>query len=298
MSVPIIKVGFCVAYDWPLLKKSLSRVYDHADVICLSLDKDRCSWNGTPFDFDEEAFFNWVGKIDIQKKIQVYEDDFHLESLSSLENDNRQRMLMSLFLGEGGWHVQIDADEYFFDFGKFRNYLLSINPSPSGQEKPINIFANGISLIKKVKDGYLYVNNKKNTYEEIPIATNKPEYLAARRNSHFNHLSPFFLLHETWARGEQELWNKINSWGHDNDFISKESYFNIWKVLDEFNYKYLKDFHPLNEATWQGLGYVPHLDIDRAINWFQVNGGLNVSSFYLKRRNSRIIQGLKQRIMN
>lgn len=41
-----IKVGFCVAYDWNLLHVSIPKIYDDADVICLSIDKNRRSWAG------------------------------------------------------------------------------------------------------------------------------------------------------------------------------------------------------------------------------------------------------------
>ena len=56
MNKPKIKVGFCVAYDWELLKNSIPRVYNAADTICLSIDKNRTSWSGKKYDFDESAF--------------------------------------------------------------------------------------------------------------------------------------------------------------------------------------------------------------------------------------------------
>lgn len=292
----VIKVGFCVAYDWELLKKAVPRVYHYSDVIYLSLDKNRRSWTGLPFDFNDHAFYEWVNSIDTDNKIKIFEENFFQSQLSSIENDNRQRTLMSEQMGKGGWHIQIDSDEYFFDFKAFRDYLLSINPNPTGYERPLNIECNWISLIKKTDRGYIYVSNKANEYETMPFATNKPEYLNARRNSHFNHLSPFFVLHETWARGEDELRRKLNSWGHDNDFLSKESYFKVWSSLDEFNYMYIRNFHPLNPNTWQKLDYVPHLDIDKVIDWLVHNNCINVTNSYLRTRNSRIIQGLKQRL--
>ena len=99
-----IKVGYCVAYDWELLKKSIPRVYDYADVICLSIDKNRRSWGGERYAFDEEAFLKWTKEIDVQSKLLIYEDDFFLPELQSIENDNRQRNLMAQFLGEGVRH--------------------------------------------------------------------------------------------------------------------------------------------------------------------------------------------------
>ncbi|NJL12531.1 MAG: hypothetical protein HC913_05715 [Microscillaceae bacterium] len=94
MNKFLFKVGFCVAYDWELLKKSVPRVYEYADTICFSIDKNRKSWSGTPYNFDETAFQNFLFGVDVDKKIQVYEDDFSLSDLSPIENDNRQRTLM------------------------------------------------------------------------------------------------------------------------------------------------------------------------------------------------------------
>lgn len=291
-----IKVGFCVAYDWPLLKKSLPRVYESADIICLSLDAGRTSWSGTPFDFDSEAFYNWVSHIDKDKKIKIYEDNFYRSNYSPIENDNYQRKKMAEYLGTGGWHIQIDADEYFLDFGNFVKYLDSLIQQPTGLEKPINVSCNWVSLIKKTDRGYIYVKNRSNKYETVPFATTRPEYLNARVNSHFNHISPFFVLHETWARGEEQLWQKINSWGHDNDFGSKKSYFNLWKALDENNFYYIKNFHPLEPPVWQQLGFIPETEIEKAIHWLELNGGLHIDGRHLKYRNSRFLQSLKQHL--
>ena len=60
----LIKIGFCVAYDWHLLRYSLPLIYDHADYICLSIDKDRISWAGEKFSFDENSFKSFVQAID------------------------------------------------------------------------------------------------------------------------------------------------------------------------------------------------------------------------------------------
>ncbi len=31
---------------------------------------------------------------------------------------------------EGGWHIQIDADEYFLDFKGFVDFLIKLNDNP------------------------------------------------------------------------------------------------------------------------------------------------------------------------
>ena len=67
----MIKVGFWVSYDWEFLKHSLPRVYNSADIICLALDKDRHSWKCNPFDFNNDAFYTFVKRLDIQNKIDI-----------------------------------------------------------------------------------------------------------------------------------------------------------------------------------------------------------------------------------
>jgi hypothetical protein len=290
---PIIKVGFCVAYDWQLLKFSLPQVYALADSICLSLDKNRRSWSGSHYDFDKDAFLKFIQSIDHQNKIDVYEDDFSLPELSSIQNDNRQRNLMAKRMGKDGWHIQIDSDEYFLDFEGFVKYLLKINKNPLQQEKPINITCNWVSVIKKTKNGFLIVDNTKNNWETMPFATNCPLYTNARRNSHFNHQSPFFVVHETWARSEEQLRQKIDSWGHDNDFVDKEAYFDFWKSLDESNYQHVENFHPLQPNVWHRLVFVEGKDSRDLIK------SLSSKSYYLNPiklflQNSRNIHRIKK----
>jgi hypothetical protein len=281
----VIKLGFCVAYDWLLLKKSVPLVYDWADTICFSLDKNRRSWSGTPFAFEENEFYEWVQHIDKDKKIKIYEDAFYREGFTSIENDNYQRTKMAEQMGRGGWHVQIDSDEYFLDFEGFKNYLFSVIENPG---------CSWINLIKRTDTGYLYVYHPTHNNSWMPFATNKPEYLEARRNSHFNHFSPFVVLHETWARGEAELWQKMNSWGHDQDFASKESYFNLWKALDEHNYNYIKDFHPLQPDSWNKLQFVPRTEISEVVEWLRKNADLQIDKVFLQKKNSRVWQKVNQ----
>ena len=289
----MIKVGFCVAYDWALLKYSLPRVYDHADRICLSLDANRRSWSGRMFSFDTEKFFDWLNSVDHKKKIVVYQDNFSQPDLSPIENDNRQRRMMAEFLGDGGWHVQVDCDEYFFDFKAFVDTLKRIKQNPSGREKPLNVCCNWISVFKSVDNGYLVIENPNFGWESMPFATNRPEYLNARRNSHFNYFSNSFVLHETWARDEMELREKINSWGHNLDFLSKDSYLNFWKSLDKFNYKYVRDFHPLKSGVWESLNYVEADGKDTLIAKLQARFTKEMSSasFF---KNSRLVRKLTE----
>ncbi len=113
-----IKVGICVAYDWYLLKYSLPLIYAEASSICLSLDKDHVSWGSESYFMNDDEFEKLISEIDTDKKIKVLKEDFHSSQMSPRENEVDQRRRMAKFMGRGGWHIQIDCDEYFLNFKK------------------------------------------------------------------------------------------------------------------------------------------------------------------------------------
>src|SRR5690606_41171415 len=57
------------------------------------------------------SFYDWLKEFDSEKKIQIYKDDFYIPELSAIENDTRERTLLSEKMGVGNWLVQVDADE-------------------------------------------------------------------------------------------------------------------------------------------------------------------------------------------
>jgi hypothetical protein len=286
----IIKVGFCVSYDWELLKKSIPRVYSEADIICLAVDKERKSWGGNSFEFNGQAFYDFVKNIDIENKIVIYEDIFSLPELNSRQNCNRHRMLIAEKMGAGGWHIQIDSDEYFLNFPAFVKALKAINPNPKPSDKPLNVCPCLVPLIKRTDKGYLYVDFRSSIPEHAPFATTLPEYLRARNNGHFNVLVPQYVIHETWARSDQELWYKINNWGHASEELEEKkqrlSYYNLWRSLDENNYQYIRDFHPASPKAWPALGYCSGQTIDEFIRNFTIPA-FPLSAFQLFLRNNR-----------
>jgi hypothetical protein len=244
----MIKVGYCVAYDWEFLNYSLPQVYQHADVICLSIDRNRQSWSGKPFSWDEDGFRKMVATVDVAGKIRVYEDDFYNPELLPMQNEVAQRNKIAAFLGDGGWHIQLDADEYFVDFKSFVDFLNTLKT-----DRKINVNCPMINLYKQVPEGMLWI--KPGHFSEIeyfPIATRHPEYEFGRRNGHFNILTNFPILHQSWARSEDEMWEKLNNWGHSKDF-DVQKYFGLWKNASARNFNTYKNFHHLRGEEWPSL---------------------------------------------
>ena len=287
---PIIKTGFCVAYDWRLLENSLPPIYTCSDIICLAIDKDRKSWSGNHYEFNDDEFNKFIDHIDRDKKIIVYEDNFSKPELTARQNCNRHRTLIAEKMGEGGWHIQIDCDEYFTDFNGFTEFLLKLNTNPTGNEKPYNVNVFLYDLFKRVSDGYLYAYPKDSRPLSAPFATTRPEYMRARNNGYFNRISPFYVIHETWARGEDELRFKLSNWGHSSEELKnievRESFINLWKAIDGNNYKYIKNFHFAVAQVWEGLSYVKAKTMKEFIQNFHPD--FEINGFYLTLQNNRM----------
>ena len=244
-----IKVGSLISYDYMYIKEMLPRIYEYADIIVFALDKERKTWSGNTIDIPD-SFFSWLKEFDINNKISLYEDNFYIPELSPMECEVRERNLLSKFMGEGGWHIQIDSDEYFIDFKSFTEYLKKLDIT-----KPTTVFVEWIHLFKRDENGFYIIE----PHEPIEIATNKPAYEHGRAKLKYSGnekriYTDFKMLHQSWARNDDEISFKINNWGHANDF-NTESYFKIWQNINKHTYKFIQSFHPLDAWRWKYLIY-------------------------------------------
>lgn len=277
-----IKIGFCVAYDWNLLAYSIPPIYNEADLICLSVDKDRISWSGNPFSWDETGFRSLISKLDPDGKVRILEEDYHLSSLSPMENEVRQRNKIAEFMGEGGWHIQLDTDEFFLNFPVFVSRLRRYRRG----SRPFNVSCPWITLYKQDASGFYYVAPERfDQIEFIQIATLHPSYEYGRRNGNFNILTDCALLHLSWARSESEIWEKLNNWGHKNDF-DVQAYFRKWQELDAGNYNSYVNFHHIRPEIWPVLKYLPAKSIEELLPLARIQMKLPIKGSQLVRANS------------
>jgi len=244
------KVGYLVAYDYELLKQSLPTVYAHVNKIVLAIDKERKSYIGETFTIDP-SFFDWIKAFDTENKIQFYEDNFYVPGLGAREAETRERNMLAKFMGEGGWHIQIDVDEYFVDFKKIVEELKASEEKFKGRNVTVRVY--WMSIFKTDSNGFFLVDESR---ENFALATNYPHYEEARYNHAnenvvFNHVA----LHQSWGRTEADLAKKLRNWSHTEDFDT-ESYFRFWKSIDVDNHKYVRDFHPLFGSNWKRLKYL------------------------------------------
>jgi hypothetical protein len=284
----LIKVGFCVAYDWPLLQYAIPAIYDHADVIFISIDRLKKTWAGEYYEFDQKKFDSFTQTIDKEHKIKLHVDDYYVASLTTAQNEVRQRQKLSEAMGSGGWHIQLDCDEYFLQFGDFVQYLKSL----SFPDARYNVCCPLITVFKEVEGGYLCVQPKEaKDSEYIQIASQSPQYLHGRRNGHFNLYTNFLILHQSWARSDDEVIQKIANWGHNRDFEPR-AFLQLWTALDKNNYTQLKNFHPLKPNLWPTLAFYSASSIAELIKKFPVWSFPQLTNWQITKKNSRVLSKL------
>jgi hypothetical protein len=268
----IIKLGILISYDYPYIYTSLPLLYAHADEITIAIDKGRKMWSGKVFEFDEHVL-TWIKEMDKDGKIKIYEDHFYQSGLTTMENDTRERNMLAAFMKPGGWHVQVDADEYFYDFDQFVQYLHAHDYYLDNPEQnPVDIAVFWLTLYKKTDKGFLYVLNSP---EAFPVATNYPRYTYSRQNGYRWHHANFCVLHQSWARDEAEIQN----WSHSADFNTAD-YFSFWKNINESNYRQHTNIHPVKGSIWKALGYAEGNTIDTFAKNYLAANTLKVPAFF------------------
>ena len=256
----MIKVGYLISYDYEFLFTSLKGIYDHVDEIFLAIDQDYKTWSGNSFDIPEN-FFREIELFDTRKIINIYRDRFYIPGLAAIECDTRERNMLLKKMGRG-WLIQLDVDEYIYDFSKVTEYLrkywyLTLFPKLT----PITFQGKWITLFKRVEGGYLIIDSD----EHFSFITNQHSYTYIRNTKGaFNHFTNIIAIHQSWARDEMEVKTKITNWGHKDDFDTAE-YFLDWKKLSKQNHKEYQNFHPISGKIWKRLSFIPSDSIDELL---------------------------------
>ncbi len=274
-----IQVGFLLSYDYEKLKLSIPPVYDQADAIFLAMDEKQRTWSGKEFEIDP-IFFEWLESFDTDNKITIYKDNFYIPELSAIENDSRERHMLSLKMGIGNWLVQVDSDEIFIDFSKFVKQLRLRNKYLESPEKnPIQIAGFLVNVYKYLEDGILYVDQP----TKVLLATNYPNYKVARKTKERIIYTDNILLHECLSRTEKELRFKLDNWGH-NDQVNK-NFFEKWRRANKDNYKSITDVFYLEPHKWKKLGFIESRNLDKIKDLIKERPSLSLSKSYLFKKN-------------
>ena len=264
MKLTKIKVGYLISYDFEYFFTSVKYVYKFVDEIFLAIDKEGLTWSGTPFKIADD-FFIRLNKLDVDNKIKIYRDIFYKPELTPIQLDTREREMLNVKMGRG-WKIQLDSDEYIYDFQKIAQYFkkywyFTVFPS----QTPLMLQGRLISMIKGDESGFYYVDNN----EPFVFATNQNQFSTARLNYNIRNFNiNAICVHQSWARTKPELQFKINNWGHVNDF-DKEGYLYLWDSIGYTNYKEFKNFHPTSPLAWPKIQFMPAKSIEDFISVFE-----------------------------
>ena len=274
-----IHVGFLLSYDYEKLRLSIPPVYQAADKIFIAEDSNKKTWSGNEFVVDN-SFYEWLREFDVDNKIEFYRDNFYIPELSAIENDTRERHLLSLKMGIGNWLIQVDSDEYFIDFESFVRNLRRYDHYLDDPEKnKVQFAAYWLIIYKYTENGILYVDKPMKAI----FATNYPNYKCARRTNERTIYFDNLVLHESIARTEEQLRYKLKNWGHSNEV--DKNFLKKWKMINETNYEQFEDFYYVDPKRWKKLDYLPTRRIRDIKKIMDAKSKLQISRKYLMLKN-------------
>ncbi|SHG64611.1 hypothetical protein SAMN05443549_105216 [Flavobacterium fluvii] len=274
-----IQVGYLVSYDYELLKNSLPTIYKESDTIFLAIDKNRKTWKGDAIDINPD-FFDWIKTFDVDNKIVLFEEEFYVPTLTTMQCEVRERKMLAEKMGIGNWLIQIDADEYFLDFKSFVAFLRSKNHFLKNPEKtPVQISPFLINLYKRLDEGLLFVEKSSKQL----LATNFPSYKVGRQTRQRIIYFRGLILHECLSRTREELEFKLDNWGHNVD-INKKQFLEKWETVNQDNYKSMENFFYLEPEKWKKLAFVKGTTIKEVEENLDLSKAVP-SDFYILKKN-------------
>ena len=110
-----------ISYDAAYLPESVSKYYNYVDEIVLGLDKNRTTWSGNSFSFDEKQLWADLSAIDGDSKISIIEEDF-VKSSVAIENYNYERNFLKSQCTTD-WIFSFDADEWLINSKYFCAFI-------------------------------------------------------------------------------------------------------------------------------------------------------------------------------
>lgn len=231
-----------ISYDAHFLPNSIKSYYDYVDEIVLGLDKDRISWSGNKFSFNEDSLWKELKKIDVDNKINIIEDNFH-RSRVPIENDTHERNYLKSKC-ENDWVFSFDADEVLVNA---REFFIDFCPIVQDYTD-VELMFTWFSMYKEFDDSYLIIadENRQNLFKKDVqgFTANRDinTFTYCRwTNSTTKILSPLAIEHYSFCRTQSELDTKINNFGHSTE-SKNDIFYTVQKNVTKDNYTGLTNF--------------------------------------------------------
>lgn len=252
-----------LSYDAEYLTRSIKTYYDYVDEIVLGLDKDRISWSGNKFSFDESTIYNELARIDGDNKIQIIEDNFHRSDVP-IENDNHERNFLKHHCSND-YILSFDADEELVNAKDFFHKYL-----PLTEAYDYDLMFTWWLPYKQVESGYLFIANEDGSLYRKDVqgfSTRKINTFTYCRwtNNPKRLLSNLGILHWSFCRPAAQLTDKVNNFGHSIE-SKKDPFYETQKLVTEQNYAQLHNFKTSGYGEqWPRLKLIRYADLSKTL---------------------------------
>lgn len=154
-------------------------------------------------------------------------------------SEEEQRNAGQEFLMDYDWILVIDPDEYFDDdnWQALINFLEETLEDAVIVEGQYTLWKNG------------YVADPPKDYQQLVAVRPHVRFVDKRVVGTPYVVAPVWLWHFSWAKTDEEVWDKISHYAHADDFDIKDWYENVWKKWEPG----IEDVHPVSPDTLHKL---------------------------------------------
>lgn len=199
-----ISALLCIAYDWQRAGAAIASVWDIADEIIVSYDRQGITWSGHPFEPPTEwRLFDLIrghlGGRFSRERLRFLTGDFYLDGRDRQGLQIQQRLALAQLAKLGNWQLTLDADEEVIEPGRF---VSDIPPPQPG----LGLTCEFRSVYKVLGETALVFDSRRH----FPIAQADPGVFIDGR-SRAQHWLPVAgtVLHHHMDRSEDELRLKL-----------------------------------------------------------------------------------------
>jgi hypothetical protein len=269
--------AYVLAAEPAWIEASIASYYDLVETIVVSYDRSGRGWTGAPIPVDE--CLDRLRAVDPAGKMRFCPGDFARPDRSPLENDTYQRQCALEEAGRGAdWVLAIDTDEVLPNAREFGRRLREEVPKEFPVvEWPMRPFFRvlGSGLFLEVCS---FSRRQLSEYPG-PIAVRPGVTLSAARHTHLPQVPRWryevrrtgydpvgcihyrahgvipkseAILHFSWARTEDDMVAKLESWSHNKDFDWRRYFERVWKPAT-WRWPLMYNFHPVWSRRWPAL---------------------------------------------
>jgi len=223
------------------IMKNIENSYKHVDVIYISYSKK-------PWGYNPNARKNIINSfnLDIIKESVFFDKITLIEGDWQTEEDQRNACVSKAKKDNVDYLMIHDADEFYHDddFELILDFIKK-NPDHDVYKCAWYNFWKTLDYITIQSDGNLVAG-----YPEIFInLTTGTDFSRKRRpSSNKSIIIPnVFCYHASYVLTDSEVKNKLNTWGHHNDFNTDKWYNEKWLNWNEQSI----DLHPISPSAWK-----------------------------------------------